>query len=88
MLALDHLMEGNDALAVKTISMKQLQITRDFRILVVTKLVEQMISGLGPISQRDLSPDLDLNLRLWSFCQQNGKFVVLDLADFTTQPSP
>ena len=22
--------------------------------------------GLGPISQRDLSPDLDLNLRLWS----------------------
>ena len=28
---------------------------------------------LGPISQRDLSPDLDLNLRLW--------FVVLDLAE-------
>ena len=22
---------------------------------------------LGPISQRDLSPDLDLNLRLWSY---------------------
>ena len=25
-----------------------------------------MTSNLGPISQRDLSPDLDLNLRLWS----------------------
>ena len=41
----------------------------------------------GPISQRDLSPDLDLNLRLWS-CQKNVKSVVLDLADFTKQLSP
>ena len=24
------------------------------------------VNVLGPISQRDLSPDLDLNLRLWS----------------------
>ena len=41
---------------------------------------------LGPISQRDLSPDLDLNLRLWSYIYV--KSVVLDLADFTKQLSP
>ena len=34
----------------------------------------------GPISQRDLSPDLDIGLK---FCQQNIKSVVLDLVDFT-----
>ena len=43
---------------------------------------------LGPISQSDLSPDLNLNLRLGQdfglkFCQTNVKSVVLDLADFT-----
>ena len=44
---------------------------------------------LGPISQRDLSPDLDLNLDFGlKFCQQNAKSVVLDLADFTKQLSP
>ena len=40
----------------------------------------------GPISQRDLSPDLDLNLRLWS--QIYVKSVVLDFADCTKQLSP
>ena len=30
------------------------------------KLVPKAFSNLGPISQRDLSPDLGLNLRLWS----------------------
>ena len=39
----------------------------------------------GPISQRDLSPDLDFGLK---FCQKNVKSVVLDLADFTKQLSP
>ena len=41
----------------------------------------------GLISQKFLSPDLDLNLSL-KFCQKNVKSVVLDLADFTKQLSP
>ena len=41
------------------------------------------LNTTGPISQRDLSPDFGL-----TFCQQNVKFVVLDLTDFTKQLSP
>ena len=37
------------------------------------------MAHLGPISQRDLSPD---------FCQQNVKYLVLDLVDPTKQLSP
>ena len=38
-----------------------------------------LMAHLGPISQRDLSPD---------FCQQNVKYLVLDLVDPTKQLSP
>ena len=56
------------------------------KVLGTPSKVEKVgIVSLGPISQRDVSPDLDLNLRL---CQQNVKSVVLDLADFTKQLSP
>ena len=38
------------------------------RLLCMVKMEPEQhrTEHLGPISQRDLSPDLDLNLRLWS----------------------
>ena len=37
-----------------------------FKGTFISLLKSQLNGNLGPISQRDLSPDLDLNLRLWS----------------------
>ena len=59
------------------------------QVLGLNPVLKLRVLSQGPISQRDLSPDLGLNLDFGlKFCQKTAKPVVLDLADFTKQLSP
>ena len=59
----------NDVTFIAMVTMMSRDPSRPIRSLknvVEYKFVGPLILLLGPISQRDLSPDLDLNLRFWS----------------------